>query len=122
MLIRYLNRNEKFLRIFGDIFVENNQNKCKIMYKNKDQDLKSVILIEENNFNEFIDIELIIYKEITNLSGMFNRCSSITLLPDISKWNTSYVTNMFKIFCECSFLSFLFIFIIFTRYFQMDYK
>ena len=36
---------------------------------------------------------------------MFEKCSSLTSLPDISKWNTNNVINMSSIFCKCSSLS-----------------
>ena len=31
---------------------------------------------------------------VTDLSGMFYRCNSLISLPDLSKWNTSNVTNL----------------------------
>ena len=33
---------------------------------------------------------------------MFRGCSSLSSLPDISKWNTSNVTNMSNMFSGCS--------------------
>ena len=36
---------------------------------------------------------------------MFSRCSSLTSLPDISKWNTNSVTNISGMFSRCSSLS-----------------
>ena len=38
------------------------------------------------------------------MSCMFNGCSSLILLPDISKWNTKNVTDTSCMFYECSFL------------------
>ena len=35
---------------------------------------------------------------VTNMSNMFNRCTSLKLLPDISKWNTSIIYLMSGIF------------------------
>ena len=32
---------------------------------------------------------------------MFSECSSLTSLPDISKWNTNNVTNMSGMFIGC---------------------
>jgi len=32
---------------------------------------------------------------------MFNECSSLESLPDISKWNTSKIINMNNLFCKC---------------------
>ena len=39
------------------------------------------------------------------MSGMFNWCSSLSSLPDISKWNTNNVINMSNMFYGCSSLS-----------------
>ena len=36
------------------------------------------------------------------MSGMFYNCSSLSSLPDISKWNTNNVENMSWMFCDCS--------------------
>ena len=36
---------------------------------------------------------------------MFNACSSLSSLPDISNWNTSNVNKMLFMFNECSKLS-----------------
>ena len=36
---------------------------------------------------------------------MFNWCSSLSSLPDISKWNVSNVNNMNNMFNGCSKLS-----------------
>ena len=39
------------------------------------------------------------------MSYMFYECSSLLSLPDISNWNTNYVTNMSFMFYRCSCLS-----------------
>ena len=36
------------------------------------------------------------------MSSMFAECSSLSSLPDISKWNTNNVTNMDYMFDGCS--------------------
>ena len=38
---------------------------------------------------------------VTNMSYMFNWCTSLSSLPDISKWNTSNVTNINGMFSGC---------------------
>ena len=42
---------------------------------------------------------------VTNMSSMFRGCSSLSSLPEISKWNTYNVTNMSFMFYGCSSLS-----------------
>ena len=39
------------------------------------------------------------------MNGLFYKCSSLIILPDISKWNTTNVTDLSDIFAECSSLS-----------------
>jgi surface protein len=36
------------------------------------------------------------------MSGMFSGCGSLESLPDISKWNTSKVTDMSDMFEDCN--------------------
>ena len=42
------------------------------------------------------------YKNIINIEGIFAGCSSLTSLPDLSKWNTNNINNMAGIFHGCS--------------------
>ena len=57
---------------------------------------------------DILEIKLKGITNITNASCMFYKCSSLSSLPDISKWNTSNVTNMSCMFYDCfSLLSFL---------------
>ena len=39
--------------------------------------------------------------KVTNLNGIFSGCSSLSDLPNISKWNTKKVTNMKGMFIGC---------------------
>ncbi len=41
------------------------------------------------------------------MNGIFCGCSSLILLPDISKWNTNNVINMKNIFFGCKSLTFI---------------
>jgi len=45
-----------------------------------------------------------IKKDIYIIGDMFNNCSLLESLPDISKWNTNNVTNMRDLFNNCSLL------------------
>ena len=42
---------------------------------------------------------------VNNMNGMFSGCSSLSSLPDISKWNTNNVNNMSTMFFQCSSLT-----------------
>ena len=89
--IKKSQRKEGKIRIFGENFVKNNKNKCKIKIEEKEYELMEEFNIKNE---ERIKIKLIEIYKITDMSYMFYRCSSLSNLPDISKWNTNNVTNM----------------------------
>ena len=35
------------------------------------------------------------------MNGLFYKCSNLISLPDISKWNTENITNVYQSFDEC---------------------
>ena len=47
-------------------------------------------------------------KNVIKMGCIFQECSSLSLLPDISKWNTNNITDMSDMFRECSSLSSVF--------------
>ena len=96
--------NEENIRIFGHEFVENNKNKCKMIIDNKEYEITENYNITNYNNNK-LEIKLKGIDNVTNMSYMFSRCSSLSSLPDISKWNTSNVTDMSGMFVGCSSLS-----------------
>ena len=95
--------NDNIINIFGDKFVVNNKNRCKMIYKNKKYELKKDF---KNRHNiSVLKINLTGILDITNMSYMFHDCSYLESLPDISKWNTSNVNDMSAIFYNCYKLS-----------------
>ena len=56
--------------------------------------------IKNNNKNLEIKIKRI--ENAIYMSSMFEGCSSLSNLPDISKWNTNNVTSMYDMFSGCS--------------------
>ena len=44
---------------------------------------------------------------VSNISDLFRKCSSLMKLPDISKWDTSNVLSLNGLFFDCSQLEFL---------------
>ena len=95
------------IKLFGEKFIENNKNNCKIIIDNKEQDLIEYLKINKNE--KILKIKLKEIKTITNMSYMFYGCKSLTSLPDISNWNTNNVTNMRDMFYECNSLPLKFI-------------
>jgi len=96
--------NQKNIRIFGSKFVKNNRNICKMIIDNKEYEITDEYKVKSNDNNK-LQIKLKGIDNITNISYMFKGCSSLSFLPDISKWNTNNVTNMSYMFRGCSSLS-----------------
>ena len=96
--------NYRDIRIFGDYFVRNNRDKCKMIIDDKEYGITTRYNVKNYNKNILI-IKIKVINNITNISGMFNGCSSLSSLPDISKWNTDNVTNMSWMLYGCSLLS-----------------
>ena len=92
----------KKLKLFGDIFIMNNKDNCKIIFNGKEQEIDENIYFENE---KLLQIELKEIKKITNMSCMFSCCLSLFSLPDISYWDTSNVIDMSDIFYNCSSLA-----------------
>ena len=67
--------------------------------------------VEDSSLIDYIKLFETQYN-YSNLKYLFYKCSSLSSLPDISKWNTNNVTNMNSMFFVCK----LFKIIIFTKY------
>ena len=97
-------QNNNEINIFGSKFVENNKNICKMIIDNMEYEIREKYNIENYNNNKlYIKLEGI--DKVTDMSCIFCGCSSLSSLPDISKWNTNNVTDMSWMFHECSSLS-----------------
>ena len=112
------NKKDKKIKIFGDVFVKNNKNICRIVYKDTLYELNEYFsLINEinNNINNeenekkeiqndenILLIKLIDVNNISNISNIFNQCTQLISLPDISKINTINMTNINNMFNGCT--------------------
>jgi len=98
-------RRNKEIKIFGAKFVENNKDKCKIIYQKKLYELVEKLKLNiDNNKNDnenLLHIKLIGVNKLTNMSNMFNNCSQLRILPDISKINTINITDISNMFDGC---------------------
>ena len=123
--IKYFNNLEsETINIFGEEFIKENRKNFELIINHKEKELKSIISIAENHlYNQEIKI-YIKFKKIVNtkflknntkintyyikdLSCMFEGCSTLFSLPDLSKWNTNEVTYINNIFKICSSLEIL---------------
>ena len=92
----------KDIKIFGNEFVKNNINKCKIIIKGEENELFENYKVEEGEINEnILYVKLIFNEGIDDISSIFDECKSLVSISDISKWNISKVTKMDKLFNKC---------------------
>ena len=103
MIIIYKIKNQNKIQLFGENFIKNNKNNCKIIVENKEQDISEYLNVNKNITN--VKIKLKEIKTISNMSYMFYGCESLISLPDISNWNTNNVNNMSYMFSNCKSLT-----------------
>jgi len=103
-IVYTINKKVNDMRIFGEEFVKNNINNCSMVIDNTEY--KIYEKLKTNNYDkDIINVKLKGINRITNMSYMFSWCSSLSSIPDISKWDTSNVNNMSYIFSCCRSLS-----------------
>ena len=95
-------------KLFGEIYVKNNKDKCKMIINGKEQEICSYL----PNYHEYLDkgkliLKLIVNKNITDISYMFSGCLSLISLPNISKMNLNNTTNISGMFFYCSSLTYI---------------
>ena len=80
-----IENNKERVRIFGKKFVKNNQDKCKIEYKDKIYELKEYFEDIDNNYNHKDEIRffLIGINNINDMSYLFHSCDFF----EIYRWN-----------------------------------
>ena len=108
-LIKFYRKNEdkEKIRIFGEYFVKNNKDKCKVIYKEKENELKEFFEDISTNYNHKDDIilKLRIKDIITDVSYMFYECDSLLLFPNkpngLSFLVGSNVIEMRNMFSGC---------------------
>ena len=91
------------LKIFGDKFISNNLNKCKILFNDNVYDLSHIFYSSDMNniYNKDLTIILKGINNIINMSSMFKGCSNIKSIYGLNKLNTSKIINMKYLFNEC---------------------
>ena len=100
-IVYKINKEQDKIKIFGSNFVKNNINNCKILYQNKEYELKEYFENFSKNDSQ-LQIKLKGINNIIDTSYMFYECTSLISLPDLEKWNTEYITSMRCMFFGCS--------------------
>ena len=91
--------DEDRIKIFGETFVKNNRNICKIIYNSKEEEIKEYI--QEPLENDLLKIKLKGLKKLLSFESMFENCTLLLNLPDISNLNTIKIANMSHLFSQC---------------------
>ena len=129
-----INENDKKIKIFGNNFVINNKDKCKLMFEDSQYILmpyfevnilknKKVLELKLEIIDEILDLSYMFYEcssllsidenfskistKITKLNSIFNGCSSLKSLPDISNWDLNNAIDLSYLFKGCSSLNIL---------------
>ena len=105
-IVYKINKFDEEIQLFGEgyenSFVENNKENCYLLINgNKHQLCKKIKLSEDQKKNETLEIKLIEEKPIIYMSHLFDNCYNLISLPDISNWNTKFVTSMNNMFYYC---------------------
>ena len=89
------------IRLFGKEFVSNNKDICRMIIHEKEEDLCEFYEKKEDIKDEILYVKLKFTDDLKDLSHMFRACKSLISVSDISKWDTSQVTNMRYMFEQC---------------------
>ena len=106
MIIKYAITKSSKIRIFGDKFVKNNKNNCRIIVENTKKELCTYINTKDlKSQNDFLLIKLIEENQVIDMSSMFFDCNDLLELNNISKWDTTNVIDISYMFYNCYKLS-----------------
>ena len=82
--------NTKELRILGEIFVVNNENKGNIIINNKKERIKSILA---TNYLKENKIKMVLNKNIYNISCLFKDCELLESLESLTNKNLQSIKN-----------------------------
>ena len=97
-------KGQNEIRIFGNTFVNNNKDICKIVFGNNEYNLVEHFKIKDytnENLTE-LHIKLRYIKNITDISCMFKYCKSLISIIDLYKLNLEEISSTSNMFFECS--------------------
>ena len=103
-----VNKNDTKIKLFGEEFVKNNADKCKIIVNNKETKLKCEHIINRKNQNNS-DKLMVILKNVNNLKNWKNAFCDTNLfsIPDLNKLNFENIENMEGLFKNCRYIEIL---------------
>ena len=94
--------NDNKIKIFGQDFINNNKENCKMVIEGEELEIKDLIELNDLKIkNNILEIKLKGIHNVTNMSCLFYECKSIISLPDISNLNLINVTNLSYMFRGC---------------------
>ena len=85
--------NDNKVRIFGESFVYNNKDKCKIIFQDKQYEIKNFFEEIDSKYNNKDEIRFILNlnNNINDLSCMFDECNTLSSISEITE--TSLLGN-----------------------------
>ena len=98
--LKYKVEKNKKIKIFGNLFVMNNRNICKMVINNEELYLDEFFIFE-NTDEVILEVILTNIQKITNIEHMFNQCDSLISISGLEYLNTSNIVNMSYIFYDC---------------------
>ena len=106
-MVYSISNHQEELKIFGEEFVKNNVDKCKIRIDGKEEELKSIIVCKpfQEKLKDKIKVKLLNINNVIDMSFIFHECKNLIACNDLSKWNTKRIRDMHKLFFGCSQLS-----------------
>ena len=91
-------KNDDEIKLFGELFINNNKNNCFLLINNKMVDLCGEYIFNKKEKN--IKIKLIEEFDLEDMSYMFYDCISL-LSVDMSKYNINNAKNLNYMFLGC---------------------
>ena len=86
-------------KLFGEKFVKNNKNKCKMIINGQKKDICSYLPNYHKLLNKgILKIQLIGIENVSDISYMFSGCLSLISLPNISKMSLKNIISINGIF------------------------
>ena len=96
--LEYKATNDSQIQLFGSDFVDNNKDKCKIIYNEKEYDLMEYFKFDNNyNHNNPIKIQLRLNNNITYISNIFSFCKELlsNIYLSVDNFNINDINNSF---------------------------